>query len=49
VYVVDDDARMREALRELFASLNMPSVTFGSVAEYVTYTKPDLAACSFWT
>ena len=40
VYVVDDDARMCEALRELFTSLGVASVTFGSVAEYVAYQKP---------
>jgi FixJ family two-component response regulator len=45
VYVVDDDVRVREALCELFTSLDLPSVTFGSVAEYVAYTKPDLPAC----
>jgi FixJ family two-component response regulator len=45
VYVVDDDVRMCEALRELFTSLGMASVTFGSVAEYIAYQKPDLAAC----
>ena len=45
VYVVDDDVRMREALRELFTSLHVQSVTFGSVAEYVASTKPDLPAC----
>ena len=45
VYVVDDDVRVREALRELFTSLDLPSVTFESVAEYVAYTKPDLPAC----
>jgi len=45
VYVVDDDARMCEALNELFTSLDVPSVTFGSVAEYVGYAKPDLPAC----
>src|SRR5438093_1019045 len=45
VYAVDDDVRMREALRELFTSLDVPSVTFGSVAEYVAYQKPDLPAC----
>ena len=45
VYVVDDDVRMREALRELFTSLGVASVTFGSVAEYVATTKPDLPAC----
>ena len=45
VYVVDDDVRVCEALRELFASLGLPCVTFGSVAEYVAYPKPDLTAC----
>jgi len=45
VYVVDDDVRVCEAMRELFASLGLPSVTFGSVAEYVAYPKPDLTAC----
>jgi FixJ family two-component response regulator len=30
---------------ELFAALDVPSVTFASVAEYVAYTKPDLPAC----
>ena len=45
VYVVDDDVGMREALRELFTSLGVASVTFGSVAEYVAYQKPDLPAC----
>jgi FixJ family two-component response regulator len=45
VYVVDDDVRMCEALRELFTSLGVTSVTFGSVAEYVAYQKPDLPAC----
>jgi FixJ family two-component response regulator len=45
VYVVDDDVRMCEALSELLTSLDVPSVTFGSAAEYVAYTKPDLPAC----
>jgi len=45
VYVVDDDVRVREALRELFTSLNMSFATFSSVAEYLAYTKPDLPAC----
>jgi len=45
VYVVDDDVRMCEALRELFTSLGVASVTFGSVGEYVAYQKPDLPAC----
>jgi len=45
VYVIDDDVRVCEAMRELFASLGLPSVTFGSVAEYVAYPKPDQTAC----
>ena len=45
VYVVDDDVRVCEALRELFTSLGVASVTFGSVAEYVAATKADLPAC----
>ena len=45
VYVVDDDVRMCQALRELFTSLDVPSVTFGSVAEYVEHSKPDRPAC----
>jgi FixJ family two-component response regulator len=45
VYVVDDDVRMCEALGELLTSLDVASVTFGSVAEYVDYPKPDLPAC----
>jgi FixJ family two-component response regulator len=45
VYVVDDDIRVCEALRELFTSLGVASVTFGSVAEYVAFQMPDLPAC----
>jgi FixJ family two-component response regulator len=45
VYVVDDDVALREALCELFAARHVSSATFGSVAEYVAYPKPDLPAC----
>ena len=45
VYVVDDDIRMCEALRELFTSLDVQSATFGTAAEYLHYSKPDLPAC----
>jgi FixJ family two-component response regulator len=45
VYVVDDDVRMRESLLELFNSLGVASLTFGSVPEYLAYQKPDLPAC----
>jgi FixJ family two-component response regulator len=36
---------MCEALRELFTSLGVPSITFGSAAEYVEYPRPDLPGC----
>lgn len=45
VFVVDDDVRLCDALRELFTSLDVPAITFGSVAEYLEYAKPDLPAC----
>jgi len=45
VYTVDDDVGVREALSELFAARDVPSVTFGSVAEYVAYPKLDRPAC----
>lgn len=45
VFVLDDDFRIREALSELFASINMPVVTFETAAEYLAFPKPDLPAC----
>jgi FixJ family two-component response regulator len=45
VFVVDDDRRIREALSMLLASFDIPAVTFGSAAEYMAYTQPDLPAC----
>jgi FixJ family two-component response regulator len=45
VYVVDDDVRVREALRELFTSLAVPSAAFGSASEYVAHPKGDVPAC----
>jgi len=45
IYVVDDDVRICEALAELFLSLDVPAATFGTVAEYLAYRRPDLPAC----
>jgi FixJ family two-component response regulator len=45
VYIVDDDESVCEALCELFTSLGVRSVAFGSVADYVSHPKPDLPAC----
>jgi FixJ family two-component response regulator len=45
VYIVDDDARIRESLCELLASSGASAVAFSSVGEYLSYAKPDLPAC----
>lgn len=45
VFVVDDDSRIREALEDLLASADLQARTFGSAAEYLAATKPDVPAC----
>ena len=45
VFVVDDDARVREAIGELLASLGWRAETFAAAADYLAYEKPDLPAC----
>lgn len=45
VFVVDDDARVREAIGELLESLGWQAETFAAAADYVAYAKPDLPAC----
>jgi FixJ family two-component response regulator len=45
VYLVDDDARVREALSELLDSLKIEHVTFGSAAEYLSFVRLDGCAC----
>jgi FixJ family two-component response regulator len=45
VFIVDDDARMREALSELLESVGWRAVAFGSAGEYLSYPRPDLPAC----
>lgn len=45
VFIVDDDARMREALLELLASYDIVATAFGSAGEYMGADKPDVAAC----
>lgn len=44
VYIVDDDARIREALSELLETLGMRAFTYGSAGEYVRAEKPDVPA-----
>lgn len=44
VYIVDDDARIREALTELLETLGVRAFAYGSAGEYVQAEKPDLPA-----
>jgi FixJ family two-component response regulator len=41
VYVVDDDARVREALEALLRSSNREVKTFASAAEYLSFSRAD--------
>lgn len=45
IFIVDDDARMRESLSDLLESLGWRAVALGSAGEYISYPRPDLPAC----
>jgi FixJ family two-component response regulator len=45
VYVVDDDASIRDGLRSLLASMGMQVDVFGSAAEFLRSTLPDIPSC----
>jgi FixJ family two-component response regulator len=45
VFIVDDDQWIRESISDLLLSCDIQSVAFGSAAEYLAYSKPDLSAC----
>jgi FixJ family two-component response regulator len=45
VFVVDDDASVREALDALFRSIGLQSKTFGSAAEFLQNKLPDAPSC----
>lgn len=45
VYVVDDDASIRDGLRSLLASMGMHVDVFGSAAEFLNSTLPDIPSC----
>lgn len=45
VFIVDDDARIREAISELLASHELHAVSFASAGAYMGAPKPDLPAC----
>ena len=45
VLIVDDDARVREALQLLLTASDLSAVGFESAADYIAYPKPDVPAC----
>ena len=45
VFVVDDDARVREALSSLLTSAGLEVAVFASATEFLNADKPDAAAC----
>jgi FixJ family two-component response regulator len=45
VFVVDDDASIREALDGLFRSIGLQAKTFGSAAEFLQHKLPDAPSC----
>lgn len=45
VFVVDDDASMREAVQDLIASVGLQARGFASPREFLTADRPDAPAC----
>lgn len=45
VIIVDDDQRMRDAIRELLLTVGLSSLTFGSTAELLSNGLPDRPGC----
>lgn len=45
IFIVDDDARIREALTDLLASHGLRTVAYASARDYIAADKPDLPAC----
>ena len=45
VFVIDDDAAMRETLGSLFRSIGLRVELFGSAREFTGFKMPDIASC----
>ena len=45
VFVVDDDAAVRDSVQRLIASVGMRVQTFGSTGEFLASKRPDAPAC----
>ncbi|HTZ75292.1 MAG TPA: response regulator [Candidatus Aquilonibacter sp.] len=45
VFVVDDDASIRDSVRSLLKSMGIHAEVFGSTAEFMNATRPDVPSC----
>ena len=45
VFVVDDDASIRDSLKDLISSAGLNVQTFASAQEFLTSPRPDAASC----
>ena len=45
VYIIDDDASLREALKRTFRSVGLEAVAFGSATEFLQNARLDLVSC----
>src|SRR5208282_610399 len=45
VFVVDDDASVRDAVKRLIASVGLRVETFGSTGEFLAAKRPEAPAC----
>lgn len=45
VFVVDDDAAVRDAVRNLIASVGVRAETFGSTREFLSARRPEVPGC----
>jgi FixJ family two-component response regulator len=45
VFIIDDDASLREALKRTFRSVGLDAEAFGSTTEFLQSRRPDVASC----
>jgi FixJ family two-component response regulator len=45
VFIIDDDASLRDALKRTFRSVGLDAEAFGSTTEFLQSTRPDVASC----
>lgn len=45
VYIIDDDALIREGIQSLFRSVGLRAIPFGSAPEFLNAKRPDVPSC----